>query len=216
MENLLESFKILSHIATQMKFMILMNDETVKNNDLLKEIKFDDPHFGRLTYRDGVFSLSSNYLLLLGCSYLDELNNEFVSHKHPSYAERIIQFRKIVKPALKRIDDWKDLKVFRNTMLAHGYRIKGKSVLSHDNRTLEFKIPKTETERKLFYQLVFVINNFMASEFKDIRNSLNFNETLLDKLHRNYVTVDVEAEINEVLARIQIVQEALYRKQQLH
>lgn len=103
------------------------------------------------------------------------------SASEPQYQLRIAEIKKIAKPAYKEISKWKDLKAYRNNMIAHNLRIDGKD--------FSFKIlgkynsPRTYRDIVLLRKHLTIINSLIQAEFEheiikidDLINSFEIKE----------------------------------------
>lgn len=117
MEKLVESYKILTHLGTQMLFFIEVHNTYMENEETLNKIKFKG-HYANLPFAKAISGNHLNYLLIIANSYIDEYNENFTASRYPEYADRINRLKKITKPILKRINKWTNFKDYRNYILA--------------------------------------------------------------------------------------------------
>jgi hypothetical protein len=209
MEKLLEVIKTLLTLGTQIKFLIDGHETLTENSEYINKIKFKDPHHANLPLDKSVSGFLQNYMKIISCSFLDEYNEELTPGKHPEFKTRILRLKQITKPVMKRINQWKDLKDFRNNLLAHNLRIKGRSIYSGAIGSLQYNIPHTNNEHVLLCELLIILTTIVSQEFNDVFHQLNRKETLKDKLKFNYPQVDVEAEkrliwneVNEIRSKL--------------
>jgi len=67
-----------------------------------------------------IFSLYA-MILISTCSFLDEYH-DFLKSEDENFRGFIIDFKSVVKPAVKEIENWTGLRRFRNEVLAHNFR----------------------------------------------------------------------------------------------
>jgi hypothetical protein len=120
-----------------------------------------------------IFSIITSQIIITTCSYLDEwevlgnLIKEGESH-------RILTLRKIVKPAISRINKWTDMRQFRNNIIAHNHRIK-----KENNSFAILNIPRKLNCPNSFYDYIllmgciFITKNVLLRMFQK-----EYNEAL--------------------------------------
>src|SRR5262245_22162366 len=123
MEKLLESYKTLAHLATQVLFFIEVHNTYTENERLLNQIKFKG-HYANLPLAKAISGSLLNYAIIIANSFFDEYNLQFTPSKHPVYKDRIIKLKNITKPVLNRLKKWTNFKDYRNYILAHSFRVK--------------------------------------------------------------------------------------------
>jgi hypothetical protein len=65
------------------------------------------------------------YVIMESNSFLDEYNKFFiVSNVEPEYMDRVRIVRDVLNPLVKKINNWKDLSLYRDNIVAHGWRDK--------------------------------------------------------------------------------------------
>lgn len=202
MDKLLEIVKTLLTLGTQIKFLIDAHETLTENGDYLNQVKFKDPHHANLPLDKSISGFLQNYMKIISCSFLDEYNGELVPSKHSLYADRIRRLKKITKPVINRINQWKDLKEYRNILLAHNLRAKGKSLYSTDTGQLHFNIPHTNDEHVLLCELLIILTTILSQEFQDVFSQLDWTETLKAKLKYNYPKVDMKTEKEKIWREI--------------
>lgn len=116
---------------------------------------------------DAAYTITTSQILITSCSFLEEWE------KFGSLAKqdrRIIEVRKITKPALKRIHSWKDLKTIRNSVLAHGLRLNHKPTLFHLKN--EIDCPETYYDLKLLMGCIYLMKNVLLRFFHNEFNTM--------------------------------------------
>lgn len=91
-------------------------------------------------------------IILKTSSFLDEWDNFLAVNTDSNDKEKLLLIKKIVAPARKEILKWKDLKAFRNEIVAHNMR-NSKNEFILDNMH-KYNCPKTQHE--LFYLVKFL------------------------------------------------------------
>jgi hypothetical protein len=124
-----------------------------------------------------------NYQILLkACAFLDEWNETFGIKTETKDFEKIIAVKKIARPAIKQISSWKQLKDFRNEVIAHNHR-ENKSGRNIYVISKGYHSPDTDSE---IYLMVFcikkamdVVSVFYKSEMANVIQNLKFRKTPL-------------------------------------
>lgn len=208
MEKLLESFKILLHLATQIKYFHEVHETTEVNELYLNKIIFKG-HYKNLQFSKSISGSLQNYSLIILCSFIDEYNEEFTSSKHPEFAERINRLKRITKPAIKRLNRWTHIEKYRNNILAHNLRIDGKSIFDNQFEPKYYNVPHTNDEFVLVARLISIISNCISREFFDLVQEIKMKETVLSKTEFKHNKIDIDKEIEEVLRTIENVRNEL-------
>ena len=73
-----------------------------------------------------IYSIITSQIIITSCSYLDEWE-ELGKLTKVENEPKIITLRKTVKPAIDRINQWSDMRQFRNNIIAHNHRIKNEN-----------------------------------------------------------------------------------------
>lgn len=119
--------------------------------------------------------LYTYYINLETVTFLDEFKKGF-SNIEPEYKNRVTDVRKITAPILKRINRWKDLEKFRNNIIAHPWRHKGKFVVPNQ---INYNIPRNWFENLLLVDLMSYMWSMISVEFKqEIIDALEYVATL--------------------------------------
>ena len=152
-----------------------------------------------------------NQIVLNACSYLEEWELfGGLSSEEP----RILLLRKIAKPAIDRINKWKDLKLVRNSLIAHNHRItKQNNSPTITNIKRQLSCPNSLYDYKLLIGCIYVTKNALlrifAKEYneivpylKDIEQINPINEIMNEKGYRK--------EMDEVVDNVQIKLDEYY------
>jgi len=89
---------------------------------LLLESEYDYDEFEDGMYIDSIREALYYQILLKTCSFIEEWDEIFGIKTEQEYKKTIIEIKKIVKPARKLLNTFKDLKQFRNQAIAHNHR----------------------------------------------------------------------------------------------
>ena len=206
MKEITNVIKTLFHLQTQIHLLVETLNEIGNNYKTLREIKFDNFFDQRITLEDATHTLISNYAIIMFCSFVDEYEKYFTPQFLKDVdSKRILSVRSRNQPGLKRIRKWKDLHKFRNFLVAHNFRNKGKSFFSEEFEKFTFVIPNKVSEKNLFSGIVHLICLNLKSEFPEVVNSLQEGELMLDKIEFICEDVDNEQELTELMERMQII-----------
>ena len=112
-----------------------------------------------------------NTILMNTCSYLDEYNKKFLVNAELDFHERIKTIRKIAKPALKRLDEWEDLRSYRNQMVAHNFRIDGNDFSF--KKLGKYKAPRTYLDIVILRKHLMMVHGIISAEFGNELQNVN-------------------------------------------
>jgi len=209
MEEIENSFKTLSQIATQIDFLLLISKVTYENGDILDNIVSLEGYYAEHRYSKAILSVNLNNVIVFANSYLEEFNKQLIVGKFPQYADRIITYRRIVSPALKRIEKWTDLRNVRNELLVHNYRVKGTSIFSTTHQLREYNAPFKDQEILLLGELILLINKQLIVFFPDeIKNILGDNDRIIDKYKATANQVNFREEITTITKEVENLKKA--------
>lgn len=160
-----------------------------------------------------LFSIISSQIIITSCSYLDEW--EFLGKLIKVEKEtRIITLRKITKPVINRINQWKDMRQFRNNMIAHNHRIKKEeNSLAIFSMSRNLNCPNSFYDYKLLIGCIFISKNILLRIFqneynksipriKNIEAIKPVNEIKDNKAYKNEfnsLTRDVQTLLDELI-----------------
>lgn len=201
MKELLESYKTLLHLGTQITFFTEVYQTYRDNEYYLNKVKFKN-HYTTLPFSKAISGSLQNYAHIIACSFIDEYNKEFTSSKHPEFSERLKRLKYLTKPALKRLNTWSDFKNYRNHILAHNYRIAGKSIFASDFEPVYFNVPHTNTETVLLSEIIKIVTICISQEFPELVEKIDWNENILSKMKFDYPEINIENEIEEIWKQI--------------
>ena len=120
--------------------------------------------------------LYTYYINLEAVSFLEEFKDG-LSKTESAYTVRIIEFRKITSPILKRINKWGELQKFRSSIIAHPWRDKkGMFVVPNPGH---FNVPRNWFEVGVILNLMSYLWALVLAEFsKELHDALQYVSTL--------------------------------------
>ena len=135
-------------------------------NQLLVDFEFPTKDSDKIIDKDLTLFNSLFYMTVIdSVSFLDEYQQVYGVKTEKKYKDRIIITKAINKPLISKICEWKDLRDFRNNLLAHNLR-KGKNgdyVFSIEN--LDYNAPRNLYDLFLLTNLVQFSTDTIYSEF---------------------------------------------------
>jgi len=156
MNKLVESIQIMTRFAREMGY----------RNQLLVDFEFPTKDSDKIIDKDLTLFNSLFYMTVIdSVSFLDEYQQVYGVKTEKKYKDRIIITKAINKPLISKICEWKDLRDFRNNLLAHNLR-KGKNgdyVFSIEN--LDYNAPRNLYDLFLLTNLVQFSTDTIYSEF---------------------------------------------------
>ncbi len=203
MNELLNVTNTLFNLHSQIKFAVTTLERVYENRDSINSIKYNNEFFDKQTlFQTSINAIISNNCIIMFSSFLDEYAN-FNSHKLGKEMEDRIEYvRKLNKPGVKRINKWKDIKSFRNHLAAHNFKINGKSFFSDEVKYLEYKIPNTISEKKLFLLITELICLNIRDEFPEILLFMNPQYRMIDKMKIIGEQIDFEEESKIIFSQM--------------
>ncbi|WP_321278883.1 hypothetical protein [Marinifilum fragile] len=200
MRKLVESIQIMTKFAREMG----------NRNKLLVDFGFPQKKSCSIKGKEMTLLNSLFYMTVIdSVSFLDEYQQVFGVKTEKNYKNRIIVTKSINKPLISKVLDWKDLREFRNNLLAHNMR-KGKNgdfVFSISN--LDYNAPRNLNDLFLLSNLVQFSTATIHSEFRDeieafdskTMKEIKPNERLLSKEDVSDITVKLLNEANKIKVR---------------
>ena len=141
-----------------------------------------------------------NAILMNTCSYLDEYNKIFSIHAEQEFHNRIKTVKKITKPAMKKINEWEDLRAYRNQMVAHNFRIVGNDFSF--KKLGQYKAPRTYLDivmlRKHLMMIHGIISAEFASELQNVNSFLNNFPVKEQEIDYSNVENDLDSVLSEI------------------
>jgi hypothetical protein len=158
MNKLAESIQIMTRFAREMGY----------RNQLLVDFEFPTKDSSKIIDKDLTLLNSLFYMTIIdSVSFLDEYQQVYGVKTETKYKDRIIITKAINKPLISKICEWKDLRDFRNNLLAHNLR-KGKNgdfVFSIEN--LDYNAPRNLNDLFLLTNLIQFSTDTIYSEFEN-------------------------------------------------
>ena len=208
MNELLASFKNLSHIATQASLFVNIFKVCSENDKYINKIKLLD-HFSGIPLDKAITGSLASYSIIICVSFFDEYNEEFTPHKHPIYRSRLVNLKELTKPILRRLAKWPHLKDYRNNILAHNLRIKGTSIFENSSISKEYKIPFSISEIVLLVNMTRIVLIQIREEFPEFLINLDWSETISSKTDVKSEEVNVNKEIEGLNTQIKSIKSSL-------
>jgi len=141
-----------------------------------------------------------NTILMNTCSYLDEYNKNFLHNAELQFHERIKTLKKIAKPAVKKLNEWTDLRSYRNQMVAHNFRI-DRNDFSFI-KLGQYKAPRTYLDLVMLRKHLMMIHGIISAEFSKELQSINqfLNSFPVKEQQIDYSNVenDLRSVLNEI------------------
>lgn len=106
-----------------------------------------------------------NHSLLEICSFIEEYDKHFYSTSEEQFKNRIRDLRKAASPAMKKVHEWKDLRSYRNEMIAHPWRMGAGNQLSY-KKLLLYDVPKSYMQLQLCRFYLGIIIRLLDLEFE--------------------------------------------------
>lgn len=164
-----------------------------------------------------VYSALTSQIVLNTCSYIDEWELlGALSSEEP----RVLVLRKIAKPAIDRINKWKDLKLVRNSVIAHNHRIpKQNNSPTITSIKRQLSCPNSLFDYKLLIGCVHITKNALLRVFgkeyneivpylKNIEQINPINEIINEKGYRkemDEVVLKVQSELNDYYSELDLI-----------
>lgn len=181
--NIKSSIIILFRLATDIKWISETNIVSAANKATLNQVRYFDPHFNKQPFQDSISEIFGQQLIILSCSFLDEFERVFNPKEFPFETEKIQTLKQIVRPAIKRIKEWVDLKNYRNHILAHNLRVKGQSVFEFELKP-EYKVPTTIEEFALLADMIFIIAQNIQPCFPEAVRTIDFSISIDNSIRK--------------------------------
>jgi len=137
----------------------------------------------------------TNHIKMESISFLDEFKGAFFHKIEDLYKPRMQDVRQITAPIIKRIKKWKDLEKFRNNIIAHAWRDKGKFVIPDPE---VYNIPKSWFEVSILVNLMNYLWQLIEAEFKKELNECLIYVTELMNLDKEVPEMDSSDQITKL------------------
>jgi hypothetical protein len=143
-------------------------DNVVDIGELMWDYKLISADFVSEDHKRAVHYLALfNHSLLEICSFLEEYTKHLHKRSEDQFKGRIEEFKNAAQPIMDEIDKWKDLRNYRNEMIAHPWRIRRKDYEFSYPYLLTYDVPKSYTQLQYCRFYIGIIVNLMELEFKD-------------------------------------------------
>ena len=195
-----ETLNILGQLATQLDYLAETWKVLFENENLINNITLSGYYFPIKLF-DSTSGIIQNLIIIKANAFLDEFNQEFTIAKFPQYEHKILNIKKWCKPIMEPIKKWSGIKSYRNEILGHNLRKKGKSLF---NTISEYKIPYTHYDNLALCELIFMIADQLKYEFEDI-----MKDCLTLKLNESYSVPNKNSLYPEDINRIRGLVEEL-------
>ena len=119
--------------------------------------------------------------MLEAVSFLEEYNKMFTENRvEEEFKERVKIVKSVCRPILRQINKWKDLKKFRNNIIAHPWRENGSLVVDMDENYI---VPRSWIEIRFLKDLISYVHSIIIEEFKiEFNYSMYFGDGLKKNL----------------------------------
>lgn len=132
---------------------------------------------------------------------MDEFHRNFLQRCEPEFKNKVLVVKKMIVPIFKRINLWKDLKEYRNNIIAHPWRDKKGSFVVPDIN--KYKIPRNWFEHIVLVDLISYTYDIIRTIFQiEFPSMFKFMESLIppkkEKINYKKLTDDHVAMAYEV------------------
>lgn len=104
-------------------------------------------------------------IIIDSCSFLDEYEKYFGVKTEVAYKSRILEIKTVCKPIIKQIKKWKDLRLVRNSFLAHNLRTIDHKLIFRGE--INFNAPRGFYQVELLNHLIQLLYEVIKKEFKE-------------------------------------------------
>ncbi len=191
--NLHSSIQTLTLLSLQINRTYAVLELLSNHKTYFQAVKVDF-HEHKTNFHELSLQIIIEQFILHLTSFMDEWNTELNPNKLTKFSKEILELKYTTKPISQRINKWSDLKDFRNILVAHNYKHKGKSIFDSDT-PFKFNIPNTLNEFKLITKLLDLKLALTAGKFKnefDASRDFKFG----DFISANHTTINLEYELN--------------------
>jgi len=138
-------------------------------NSITNTIKAFTNSIGKMDDMDemALWVSTTSMTLIQTISFLDEYDN-FVLSDDEELNNTINAIKKSVKPAIKQIREWKELREFRNEAIAHNLRDKNKMISVFERGLSSYDIPQSGADMAVLYNCVLMVKQTFESAFGKI------------------------------------------------
>jgi hypothetical protein len=151
-----------------------------------------------------LYASTFSIVLIQTVSFLDEYHN-FIRATDEELNNTIKAIKKAVKPAVDQINEWKEIRDFRNHVLAHNLRRGKKMTTVFANGLSSYDIPKNSAELVVLQNCISMIKKTFESAFRikleALQSALDQNSDGL-KEYKFKNSDDVKAAIDKITGQI--------------
>jgi len=130
---------------------------------MLKAEAYDPKKINHLGPDMAVLNSLMEMIILDACSFMDEYNKYLGVITEESYKQKIVNIKTICKPLVTQINKWSDLRLIRNSLIAHN-RKKDKALIL--STQMDYKAPRGPYEVELLNNIIQVISHIIKKEFQ--------------------------------------------------
>lgn len=176
-------------------FTSFINGKELSVNDRVlpkREPEFDSAIIDSLWYQ----------IIIDACAFLDEWNTILGVKTEKEYKEKVLSVKKTAASATRAISRWKDLKKFRNEVIAHNFRNKAGSFTIPN--MADYNCPQTYIELKYLVSYYSRIINVLTENFPEFTQEIleEFPEKISSSKNLSGPTEldikELEATLNEI------------------
>jgi hypothetical protein len=109
-------------------------------------------------------------IVLKACSFIDEWDSFLGVRNELEQKNRIELIKKSVSKARRALNQWKDLRSFRNEIIAHNFRNKNNEITI--DMMGEYNCPQTISELYFLIAIIERMNSVLSACYKDIVNGI--------------------------------------------
>jgi hypothetical protein len=169
MQNLIDTLLIFNKLTIEMgnRTIAMLKAETYDIN----KAKFLGPDMAVLT------SLM-DMIIIDACSFMDEYNKYFGVTTEEKFKHKILEIKAICKPLVGQINQWKDLRTIRNSLVAHNLRTKNNTMIFRI--PLEYNAPRGPHEIELLNNIIqlmchIILDNEFQTELDYAKRNFKLN-----------------------------------------
>jgi hypothetical protein len=124
-----------------------------------------------------------NLNILDVCSFIDEYEKILGPRTENKFKDRISITKSICKPVIKEIKKWKDLKIVRNSFVAHNFRLSSGNMF-YNQESINYNVPRNIPEMELLSNYVQIICHVILSEFAQEYENIDKSQLAKSREHQ--------------------------------
>jgi hypothetical protein len=169
MQNLIDTLLIFNKLSIEMANRTLA---------MLKAEAYDINKAKSLGQDMAVLTSLMNMNIIDACSYLDEYHKHFGVTTEFEYKTKISEIKTVCKPLVSQINQWKDLRLVRNSFVAHNLRTKDNTMIFRTQ--LNYNAPRGPYEIELLNDIIQLISHIIIekefqTEMEYAKNNFKLN-----------------------------------------